>query len=387
YLRETSPRVHFGTHWVNDSVMEIFKEDISRFRVLLTAGKIEDPFEVLQKGGIPRLQALQLHNGTVYRWNRACYGVTDGRPHFRIENRILPAGPSVLDEVANAAFWFGLVSGLSREHPDITRVMDFDEAKSNFAVAARHGLQSQLTWLKGRRVPAPELISQELLPLAREGLKGSDIDSTDIDRYLGTIQERVSSRQTGSQWQLDSLSTMKGQGTRFERLSAIVAATIARQRKGDPVHTWTRAHLSEGVLRRRMEKTRVEQYMKTDLFTVNEEELIELVACLMDWQRIRHVMVEDHDHRLVGLVTHRGLIRYLSALERNQGIPVKEIMIRNPISVAPETPTVEALSVMRRHRIGALPVVRDGRLIGLVTEQDFIHIAGELLDQSLAEKG
>ncbi len=395
YLREMSPRVHFGRQWVRESVMDIFKEDISRFRVLLTGGVVEDPFEVLENGGIPRLEALQLHNGTVYRWNRACYGLTDGVPHLRIENRILPAGPTAVDEVANAAFWFGLVSGLSHTHPDITQVMEFDDAKHNFVAAARHGLASQLSWLRGVRVPAHELISSELLPLARDGLQASGIVADDIDYYLSVIEERVRTRRTGSQWQLESLAGMKKDGTRTERLNAIVAATISRQKEGQPVHTWPPATLQEGFVRRRMERTRVEQYMNTDLFTVNEEETVEFLGCLMDWQRIRHVLVEDNEHRLVGLVTHRGLLRYLtgrsSESDRSaraideEPVPVKDIMIRDPISVTPETPTIDAIHVMRKHRIGSLPVVRDGRLVGLITEQEFIHIAGQILDDSLEE--
>ena len=106
-----SPRVHFGTKWLDRSVLEIFQEDISRFRILLSKSEIEDPQHALAAGRAPKLQALQLYNGTVYRWNRACYGVTDGKPTLRIENRILPSGPTVIDEMANAAFWFGLTVG------------------------------------------------------------------------------------------------------------------------------------------------------------------------------------------------------------------------------------------------------------------------------------
>ena len=175
YLREMSPRVHFGTGWVESSVTELFKEDIARFRVLLTAEEAEDPFDVLARGDVPKLKALQLHNGTVYRWNRACYGITDGKPHLRIENRILPAGPTIVDEFANAAFWFGLVSGLARSGVDVKAEMAFDDAKSNFIAAARLGLGSQLVWLGGERVPAHELICDRLVPLAREGLAASGI--------------------------------------------------------------------------------------------------------------------------------------------------------------------------------------------------------------------
>lgn len=390
YLREMSPRVHFGTDWVRDSVLEIFKDDISRFRVLLTAGEVDDPFDVLRSGGVPRLQALQLHNGTVYRWNRACYGILNGVPHLRIENRILPSGPTPIDEVANAAFWFGLVSGLSHEHPDITRVMEFDDTKHNFIAAARLGLASQLTWIDDRRVPAHELICGELIPLAREGLQASGIDADDINRYLSVIEQRVASRQTGSQWQIDSLAGMKKAGTRSDGLNAVVAATIERQKTGRPVHTWSLARLQEGYVKRRMERTRVEQYMNTDLFTVNEEELVEFLASLMDWQHIRHVLVEDNEHRLVGLVTHRSLLRYLAEHKSNAGgdvVAVKDIMIRNPISVTPETPTIDAIHVMRKHKIGSLPVVRDGRLVGLITEREFIHVAGQLLDEHMEPEG
>ena len=119
YLREMRPRVHFGSDWVDESVLEIFKEDISRFRVLLTTELEEQPLKVLEEGGVPNLMALQLHNGTVYRWNRACYGITDGKPHLRIENRVLPSGPTVIDEIANAVFWYGLVAGLAEEYEDV----------------------------------------------------------------------------------------------------------------------------------------------------------------------------------------------------------------------------------------------------------------------------
>src|SRR5206468_9157413 len=95
----------------------------------------------------PELKALRLHNGTIYRWNRACYGITEGKPHLRIENRILPAGPTPADEIANAAFWFGLISALLEEYPDISTMMEFEDAESNFLHAARLGLTTQLTWL------------------------------------------------------------------------------------------------------------------------------------------------------------------------------------------------------------------------------------------------
>jgi len=387
YLREMSPRVHFGTDWV-DSPLDIYREDIARFRVILTADD-EDPFEALARGDIPGLKALQLHNGTVYRWNRPCYGVINGKPHLRIENRILPAGPTVVDEVANAAFWFGLVSGLSAEVPDVRERIAFDDAKSNFVAAARLGLHSQLTWLDEQTWPADELVRDILLPIAHDGLSRSGVDAADADRYLGILRDRMSGRRTGAQWILESLARMKRgepSGTRADRLNAVVAGMVSRQESGKPGHEWTLATLSEVPSMRSMQGTRVEHFMTTDLFTVYEDELVELVAAVMDWRRIRHILVEDRKGQLVGLVTHRGLLRYVSESSRSSDedvTPVRDIMIRNPITVTSDTRTMDAIHLMRERKISALPVLQDGNLVGIITEKDFYRIAGELLDDSM----
>jgi CBS domain-containing protein len=387
YLREMSPRVHFGTCWVNESVTELYREDIARFRVIMTSD-FDDPFEDLREGRVPKLRALGLHNGTVYRWNRAIYGSSNGVPHIRIENRILPAGPSVVDEVANSALWYGLVAGLAAAIPDIKPLMDFDQAQSNFVAAARLGLASQIRWIDGGSHPAHELICNELIPIAREGLLNSGVASKDIDRYLGIVEERMRRRMTGSQWQLDSLAAMKKEGsTRSERLDALVGATLARQEGGRPGHEWELASLDEGTNLTQLPATRVEHYMATDLFTVHEDEAVEFVAVLMDWRGIRHVVVEDHQHRLVGIIPHGRLLRFLSERDtrfaQNEDVSVRDIMIEEPISVDPTMPTVEAIRTMREHKVGALPVVRDGQVVGLITEADFNRIASKILDERL----
>jgi len=268
---------------------------------------------------------------------------------------------------------------------DVSDVMDFDDAHHNFIAAARHGLSSQFDWIDGRTLPAHELILDTLIPQARKGLETSGIDKADIDRYLGIIEARVESRQTGADWQLRSLQRMKGVGTRSERLSALTGAMIDYQKTGEPVHTWDLATLDQQFVPSGMSTSHVEDYMSTDLFTVHENESIEFVACLMDWQHIRHVLIEDEQHRLVGLVSHRTLLRHLA--DRNGtpdgGSPVKEIMVKDPVSVAPDLPTVDAVKMMREHKIGALPVVREDQLVGIITESDFIEIAGNLLDDSL----
>jgi len=386
HLRDQTPRVSFGRSWVQSSALEIFREDIARFRPLLSADVDEDPLAVLDAGGVPRLRALQLHNGTVYRWNRVCYGVSDeGKAHLRIENRTLPAGPTILDEVANAAFWFGLVSGMMTRYEDITGQMTFEDAHTNFFAAAQHGLNAQLTWVGGKLEPARELILKTLLPLAREGLGASRIDRSDIDRYLGVIEERVEANRTAAQWLLGSFTSLGRHGPLGERLSALTGAMVRRQEEGTPVHRWEPARLAEGG-GWKQNFLFVEQYMHTDLITVTEDEPVDLVAQIMEWNHVRYILVENDANELAGIVSQRALARLAgstSAAALGVPLPVGEVMRPDPVTVSPETPTLDAIDIMRRHRIGCLPVVKDGHLVGLVTQDQFMEIAGRLLEEKL----
>lgn len=389
HMRELTPRVSFGNKWVEESVLEIYRDDISRFRLLFATDVDEDPFEALDAGRAPELAALRLHNGTVYRWIRACYGISEGKPHLRIENRVLPSGPTPADEVANAAFWFGLMSGVLVEYGDITERMAFDDAKANFFSAARDGLGAQFTWVDGRRVPAAEIIAEELLPLAREGLEHSQVDAADIDRYLGIIEQRVAHGQTGADWQLSSFSQMEKTQSVDERLAALTRAAVRHHVAGEPVHTWELATTDDDA-DWESHYSRVGQYMTTDLFTVNEDEIIDLVAAVMDWKHIRHVPVEDNEHRLVGLVTRRVMLKLLAdgvSPSDAPSIPVSDIMVTDVFTVSPETTTLEAIELMRDKRISALPVCDGDRLVGMVTERDFMNIAQDLLAERLADKG
>ena len=168
HMRESEARVSFGTRWVKSSVTEIFQEDIARFRTLVGSDLDEDPIAVLDRGGIPQLKAMRLHNGTVYRWNRACYGIMDGVPHLRIENRVMPSGPSVIDEVANSAVWFGLMLEMAATEEDVTKRIDFDQAGANFYTAAREGMGATFTWLDGEDIAASHLMLNRLEPTGNE---------------------------------------------------------------------------------------------------------------------------------------------------------------------------------------------------------------------------
>ncbi len=192
---------------------------------------------------------------------------------------------------------------------------------------------------------------------------------------------------TGSRWLTQSLSGMreKGKGKSGELSNALVAATVARQATGRPVTEWERARLDEAGMARH-NYLKVEQYMTTDIFTVQPDDAVDLVANLMAWERIRHVPVEDKEHRLIGLVSYRSVLRLLTSeahLRNGDSVPVSQIMKTEVQTVGPETTTLEAIGLLRRRRIGCLPVVQDGRLVGIITEENFMDIAADLLEQKL----
>ena len=169
------PRVWFGERWIT-SVFDLFEENLRYFPALLPICEEEDPLAVLDRGSIPQLAEMNLHNGTVYRWNRPVYGVVSDRPHLRVENRVLPAGPTIADVVANAAFYYGLVRSLAEAQRPIWTQMSFTTAAENLHEAARHGLDAQLYWPGVGDTPVSELILRRLLPLAHEGLARWGVD-------------------------------------------------------------------------------------------------------------------------------------------------------------------------------------------------------------------
>lgn len=382
--RNQPTRVNFGDRWLENSVLELFQDQIVRFRPIMISEPDHNPFEVLSRREVPSLSALRLHNGTVWRWNRACYGVTEGVPHLRIENRALPSGPTVVDEIANAAFFTGLMVALPQAYGEISKRMMFDDAKMNFFRAARHGLDAQFHWLDGQSVSATSLILDQLLPLARQGLSSSQVASDDIDKFLGIIEERTRSGQTGARWIMKSLSGNSGSKDTGQR--NLTAAMLANQKQGQPVHRWSIIENAESEEWEHGYRT-VGQFMSTDLFTVKPDDLIDLAASVMDWRHIRHVPVEDEEGRLVGLITHRGLLRLMSNGNRfmeSNPVTVRDVMVEKPITVSPSTSSLAAIDLMRSNRIGCLPVVENNQLVGIVTSYDFLEAAARVFHQHLA---
>jgi hypothetical protein len=235
------PRVWFGERWLRSSVLELFEENVRYFPPLLPICEEEDPQEVLASGGVPALAELTLHNGTIYRWNRPVYEVHDGVPHFRIENRVLPAGPSVPDTVANVALFCGLVQSLANADRPVWEEMSFEVAAQNFAAAARYGLGARLYWPRvGAGVPVGELLLRHLIPLARAGLRDWGLDDADIDHYLGIIEARSVTGRNGAAWQISMYRALVERCgmDRAEAARELVQRYVAWSRRDNPVHTW-----------------------------------------------------------------------------------------------------------------------------------------------------
>lgn len=385
HLRERSPRVSFGRHWLDESLLDIYKEDIARFRVLLSADVQEDSLAEIREGKVPKLRALQVHNSTVYRWNRPCYGISDnGMPHLRIENRVLPSGPSIVDEIANAAFWLGAMEGMALHYDDVRQLMSWEDARDNFGKAAQFGVDSNFTWFGDKKISACDLILKELLPIAREGLEKRAVDPDDINRYLSIIEERAKLHMNGARWHLRAFTKLQKEVDRDEALSVLTASTLKNQVKGKPVHTWK---LPEAIdLDDYLpSKLKVEEFMETDLFTVQKDDIVELVAEMMQWRGLQYVPVEDSKGRLSGLITSNILLKHFSRRDRvakdNKPFLVKDIMTKEPMTISPSATILEAITQMKNHKKGYLLVVQKEELVGLITETEFIRISARLIER------
>ena len=382
-IRHRPGRVHFGDRWVEHSILEMFYESVARFRVMIGADyEEENPYEKIRQGAPPLFRSLQLHNGTVYRWNRPCYGITDGKPHLRIENRVLPSGPTALDEVANTALFIGLMLGMASEYADISKVMEFDNARVNFIDAARQGMGSHMRWVKGKVYPVQELVLKELLPLAREGLKKFGVSLYDIDRYLGVIEERCQSGTTGASWLLESVLSLQKQIPPDPLYRTLTQAMLQRQLEGHPVHEWTLAKMEENKSWRQGSQ-RVEDLMNTDIRTVHPEEVVDLTGNMMDWYHLRDVPVEDEEGLLVGMISHRQVLsRLLERADEEQPtlLPVRDLMDSTPQSLLASCTTADAVTKMLEGYCN-LPVVEDGHLIGIFTDYGASYTMAKVLEE------
>ncbi|MBD8063436.1 glutamate--cysteine ligase [Oceanitalea stevensii] len=232
------PRVFFGDRWIT-SIFDLFEENVRYFPALLPVSSDEDPAAVLAAGGTPSLAELRLHNGTVYRWNRPIYDVQDGRPHLRVENRVLPAGPSVVDTLANAAFFYGMVVELVTDERPLWSRMSFDAARDNFHAAARYGIDARLYWPGLGEVSGTELVLDTLLPMAARGLERLGVEASAAGKYLDIIEARARLRRNGATWQVAAVEAYEERGKdRRDALHLMLADYVRHMHGAGPVHTW-----------------------------------------------------------------------------------------------------------------------------------------------------
>lgn len=362
-VKEQVARVFFGERWQEESVVQIFKEDISTHRIVLTKPIEKNSLQLLEKGSIPKLEALHLFNSTVYRWNRPCYGVGNGKPHLRIENRYIPSGPSVADQMANFAFWVGLMVGRPKKFDDMPAIMDFREAKLNFIKSAMNGRQTVFTWL-GRPVTLKKLVLGELLPIAYEGLKKINIDDRDIQNLLGIVETRVRLG-TGAEWQIRNYRELRKQMKQDSALVQLTKAMYINQKSDKPVHEWPSI---EGIAQKRESFNWVGQIMSTRLMKLYEDDFANLAISIMQWNNIHHLPVENTKGELVGLLTWSH-IEKLGKIDIN-GARVSDIMIKNVITVQPKTEIKTAKKIMKEHQIGCLPVCVGSNVVGIISKVD-----------------
>ena len=232
------PRVWFGERWI-DSVLDLFAENARYFPALMPVTSDIDPMAQLREHGAPELPELTLHNGTIWRWNRPIYDTSGAEPHVRLENRVLPAGPTTVDMVANALFFYGLLRTLVEAEQPLWNSVSFAAAAENFTTAARHGMDAPLYWPGTGWMRPDELALRKLLPLAHEGLARWGVSGAVCDRYLTVLERRCTTRQTGSSWQVDAVAALERRGLdRPKALHGMVERYVAASAANLPVHSW-----------------------------------------------------------------------------------------------------------------------------------------------------
>ena len=364
-LNERDARVGFGNDWARGSIVDFYKDSVVNFRSLLTADFQSESLGELEKGNIPKLKALQLHNGTVYKWNRLCYGITDGKPHVRIENRYMPSGPTTTDEIANFMFWAGVMRGRPKHLENIHEKMDFKDAKGNFYNAARYGTAAQFYW-DGELITCKDLLLDHLLPMAYRGLYSMNISPKDAEKYLAIIQNRINNK-NGARWMVQSLRKLKKEHKTPDALRILTASMYEHEQKGYTIDAWQLAHGNEYVPEENQKQLR--HYMNTKIVTAQENDSADLILRMMQWRKIHHVPIMDIHFNLVGLLTWTDVKNHLDDQKKLKK-SVKSVMNTNLITATADTTLLEAKNTMQRHEINCLPVIKGKKLVGIITTND-----------------
>jgi CBS domain-containing protein/gamma-glutamyl:cysteine ligase YbdK (ATP-grasp superfamily) len=364
-------RTSFGDGWVERSVLELFERDLLRFPAFLEPCIPEPSLELLEAGEIPALRALTTFNGTVWRWLRPCYGLVAGRPHLRIEARFLAAGPTLADEIANAALWTGLLHALPLALGDVRRRIDFADAQANFYAAARDGLDAELRWVDGERVTARDLLSDSLLALAWDGLEAAGVARADIARAMAVVQQRVETGRTGAAWALAVYDAAPPGAGGCERAWRVTDAMVSHCWSGKPVHEWPVAS------RRRVgaaELPPVSVALHTDLCSLPPDAPVGLAVLMMRRRGTSQLVVEDPGGTVEGLLTEREISEWRE-IGAPAEMPVSALLMEEmPLVVAPGTPVDDAVAAMRAAGRTCAVVLSGEKLAGVIELSELVEV-------------
>ncbi len=365
-LNERESRVGFGNAWCTGTAADFYKESIVRFRSLLnTVTDQNTSTSQVEEGKVPPLKALNLHNSTVYKWNRLCYGVADGKAHLRIENRYMPSGPSVDDEIANMMLWVGLMNGRPKHLEAIDDKMDFRDAKNNFFHAARYGMASQFYW-EGKRISSKDLLSDVLLPMAFRGLYRMKVSPQDAEKYLTIIEKRIRTV-SGSRWLVEAYRKLQKKHHIPDAIRLLTATMYERQQKGYTVDSWLYPRGDEAL--KGFENRTVSDQMKTKVLTAQDADSAELVLRIMEWNNIHHVPILDDNEDLVGILSSTDFETAVEGI-RIEEQRVADLMSKQLVTVTESTPLGEARDLMESHQVHSLLVVHGKKLVGILSSKD-----------------
>jgi predicted transcriptional regulator len=364
-LREQKPRVSFGNRWVKDSIVELFTDDISRYPPIVTSEFEENSMESVKKGIMPKLIALNLHNGTLYKWNRFCYGVHKNVAHLRIENRYISAGPSIKDEIANALLWVGVMQGMPKKYEKIWTKIPFYDARGNFINAARTGINTYFNWF-GEGISAKKLMQNILIPIAKEGLLKSDIDENEIDYYLNIIQKRIDNNITGSKWLTRNKRSLRKEVSKYETNVILTEHTYKNQQLNIPISDWKPIEFTGNDSEKKYDK--VYKIMTTSLFVVHENDLLKLVLKVMEWNHIHHIPVVNKHNKIVGVIEKNQLDTLDFSSKKMNHKVAKNIMNKEFDIVKPETSYKKAKELLLKTKNTCIVIIDDDKLVGIFTK-------------------
>ena len=369
--REQKPRVSFGNSWVKDSILELFTDDISRYPPLVFSKFEENSIESVKKGIMPKLKALNLHNGTLYKWNRLCYGVHENTAHLRIENRYIPSGPSVKDEIANALLWVGVMQGMPKKYQKIWKKMSFYDARGNFINAARTGINTYFNWFD-KGISAKKLLENILIPMAKEGLLKSKINESEINYYLGIIQKRIDTSTTGSKWIIRNKRKLREKVSKYESNVILTEHIYRNQISNKVISEWNSVDFYENKSDKKYNK--LYKIMSTSIFVVHENDLIKLALKIMEWKQINHIPVVNKRNKIVGVIEKKQLDELDFSSKKVLNMVAKNIMNKDFDVAHPEMSYKKSKELIINTKNTCVAVITEDKLVGIFTKSDLERI-------------